>query len=203
MALEKNPNRSIIYLKIKDGFIYRTDDKDQKDGYDTVTGQIVNLGYRDEKFNNSDIKKFQITLTDGTDKYVLSFPVESPAYSSFISFAKNVDLSKPINLHTKADDYESNGLPVKRTKILVSVGEGEYRKFAKGFYSKAGPNIIPPFKKIKYNGKDVYDKTDYLDFLYNVVENDLKPQLKKISGGAAIFKEEPVAEPMDDNDLPF
>jgi hypothetical protein len=207
MGLEKNQNRSTIYVKIKDGKFYRSDDKEHTDAYDDLSGQVVGLGYRDEVFNGDTIKKFQITLLSGGEKYILGFPVESPAYSSFISFAKNLNLSTPINLHAKLDEYESNGKDVKRTKILLSKGEGDNKVFAKGYYTKGGPNVLPAFKKVKISGKDFWDKTEYLDFLYNVVENDLKPQLPNSAGTASVvFKEQPkaaIAESEDLDNLPF
>jgi hypothetical protein len=202
MSLKKNQNTGFTYLKIKEGKFYMGDDKTHENPYDQLEGQVVNLSYKDENFNGQDVKKFQILVFDGDDKYMLSFPVESPAYSSFISFAKNVDLSEPITLHCLGKEVEDkSGKKGIRTSILISQNE----KFAKAFYTKDHKNGLPDFKKLKISGKEVWDKTDYLDFLENVVENELKPQLPGFKNDAkVIFKEEESPKELEYiDDLPF
>jgi hypothetical protein len=204
MGLSNNQNKGITYLKIKEGKFYKTDDKEHGSPYDEIGGQIVNFSYKDETFSNQEVRKFQILITDGEDKYLLSFPIESPAYNSFLSFVKNVDITKPLSLHALGKKIEDkSGKESIRTSILIS----QDGTFAKSFYTKDNPNGLPAFKKVKISGKEHWDKTDYLAFLESVVENELKPQLPSAKNeNKLVFKEHtPVTtqETVDLDDLPF
>lgn len=201
MGLEKgNGSKATVYVKIKEGMFYTSDDKEHQNPYGMLYGKIVGFNYRDEDFGKQKIRKFQISLLSDGTKYVLSLPVESPAYSDFISFAKNLDLTGVINLHaTYETSSDASGNPIGKNKVLLSTGsESTGFSYAKKYFTKNGPNKLPPFKQVNVSGKTLWDKTDYLAFLADVVENDLKPSLSSatVSQGPVIFKEE-------GDDLPF
>lgn len=170
MGLNKR-NSNVTYLNLKEGKIYESTDKEKTNPYDEVSGIITNFSFREDEFEGTKIRKFNIVLTDGETDYVLGMKVDSSYFSTVISFLKNANLSEEITLvpfYKKEKDGKIS------LGILVKQGG-----FLKHFYTKDNPNGLPAFNKVRINGKDVWDKTDYMAFLENVVNTELKPKLAK------------------------
>jgi uncharacterized protein (UPF0333 family) len=200
MSAKKRDSAGFKYLKIKDGNLYYTTDKNHENPYDEVEGNIVNLVFKTETWEKQEIEKLQVYLHDGEGYDVLTFPVDSSWFSTFVSFAKNADLSKPVTLHVmEKAEKDKSGKDVKRRTLLVSQ-DGTYMK---SYYNREHPNGLPTFKQVKISGRLVWEKSEFLDFLKNVVENELKPQLPAFSSGKVIKKEEPEEEVEELSDLPF
>jgi hypothetical protein len=191
-----------VYVNLSDGRFYESEDKEKNNPYGSLEGLITGLSFRDDMFENNKIRKCVISMTDGANNYVLNVRVNSSYFGSFVSFLKNADLSQPIKLKpgVKKDP--------KSDKTIGTLFVEQGGSFLKQFYTKDKPNGLPPFQKKKVNGNIVWDKTDYLEFLENVVEKDFKPQLRKELPKTAGLKSEPTEtfvnadeEPADD--LPF
>jgi hypothetical protein len=163
-------HQQVNYLKIKDGKFYQSTDKEHTTPYDEFEGIITRMNFREDEYQGQKIEKLQITLTDGTDEFVLPVSFNSSYASSLISFLKNADLTQSLTLVPTMKVDQSGK---EQRSILVKQGS----QFVKSFYTKTSPNGLPAFNKVKVNGKEVWDKTDYLDFLRDVVTNEFVPQL--------------------------
>lgn len=164
-------NREAVnYIKLKDGKFYASSDKENKTPYDELEGQITGISFRNDTFEGQEVEKLQLTINDGVEDYVIGMSFNSSYAASLISFLKTVDLSRPLSLvptFRKEKDGKEN-----RSILIRQNG-----KWATSYYTKAHPNGLPSFKKTKLNGKDVWDKTDYLDFLRYVVTTEIAPKL--------------------------
>lgn len=197
MSVKKRENAGFKYIKIKEGKFFLTTDKEHTDPYDEIEGQITGLVFKMETWENQEIEKLQIYLQDESGVEVLAFPVDSSWFSTFVNFASSTDLSKPISLHViEKAEKDKMGKDIKKRSLLISQ-DGTY---SKAFYTKANPNGLPSFKKIKVNGKEIWEKSDFLDFLKNVVENKLKPQLPGFKNGGKVVVREDIE---DSESLPF
>ena len=75
----------------------------------------------------------------------------------------------------------------------------------KSKYTKDEPNGMPPMEKKKLKGQEVWDDSDQLDFLDEMLKKDVLPQLRK-SGETIIPDQEdlPITEVHEEIDpLPF
>lgn len=209
MGLKQNSS-NVQYVRIKEGNFYLSTDLETP--YTDLEGQIVDLYFRDDKFNDQVIKKLNVVLLDGDDKYVLSFPFDSSYSTSFLGFLKNADLTKPLTLSIKVKEYkDKKGESKTRRSVLISQGG----QWLKSFYSNTTGELMPEIKQVRVSGKVLWDKTDLLDFMEKLVNEEFKPQLtkerpkvsfasEKVPVKAALPWEadEDVADETDD-DLPF
>ena len=76
MGLNKR-NSNVTYLNLKEGKIYESTDKEKTNPYDEVSGIITNFSFREDEFEGTKIRKFNIVLTDGETDYVLGMKVDS------------------------------------------------------------------------------------------------------------------------------
>lgn len=208
MALKNRSDQKVAYAKIKDGKFYLATDKEYKNPFDSVEGTIVDLFIKDETYDGKTNRKLYVAVSDGTEKTLIGFSFDSSYTTTLISFLKNADLSKPIEISPTEKKEIVNGTEKVRRSLLVSQ-EG---RFMKAYFTRNQPNGLPEMRKIKFNGKDVWDKTEFLQFFENTI-NDLKQSLK---GGSrpehgVIYKNEPSVEveaklPWEEDasdDLPF
>lgn len=185
MAL-KQRDESKKYLRIKDGKLYVGKDLDTP--YDEIEGTITNLYYKNEEYEGTPQRKLIVILSDDEGSYQLGINVESTSYSSLIGFLPNIDITKPITLHPRAETTTKDGKEVTRRSILVSQ-EG---KFAKSYFTKDHPHGLPKWEVVQVGKKKVTDKTEYLEFLEKFVQKNL---ISKIS------TEQPVAADVDDDEV--
>jgi len=196
MGLE-NRNTNLKYVKVVNGKFYLTTDKGNTTPYDSLQGVVTDIGIKLDEYQGQKIKKLYLTLRDGDDSYVLSVGFASSWASSIISFLKSADLKQPLTLipsYKKEKDKEDR-------KVFVSQNDS----YLKSFYTKDKPNGLPAFKQVRLNGEDKYDKTDYLEFLENVVVNELRPQTKGtvVAEKPKVKAETPVMSDDTSDDLPF
>jgi hypothetical protein len=164
-AREKN----LSYVRIKNGMFYLSEDKEFSTPYAELEGLIVGMYFRNEVFNGKPLEKLYVIMQDGPERYAVSFPFDSSYTTSFLSFIKNADLSRPVSLNLKQDAIKDSD--TKRTKFLISQG-GE---FLKSFYTKDNPNGMPPMVQ-KRNGK--WDKDDMMDFIRDTFEKEIIPTVE-------------------------
>ncbi len=174
------------YLKLKDGKLYFTKDETNTP-YDELEGQLVDIYLKDEEYKGDTQRKLYIVMNDSVENLILGFRLDSRYGTSFLNFVKSIDITKPFTIvPISKEEKDANGETVVRSSILIS----QDGKFAKSYFSKNNPNGLPEMKKVKLNGKQVWDKTEMLEFYEGIIENDLKPQLKPVVSTTTISKEQ-------------
>lgn len=205
----KDRQSNVVYLRIKE-HTYTEDGREKtKYGFATgkddmpyaeLEGKITSLSFKNEDYEGNPIRKLIVVINDGEDNYQFGLNVESSSYSSFVSFIANVEeLSNTITIHPRLDKAVRDGKEISRRSILVS----QNGNFAKSYFTKEDPKGLPEWKIVKVSGKNMADKTEYLEFLENFVNKELVPrisaeavQVKKVEA-----KDFVQSEPTDD--LPF
>ena len=185
------------YVRFKEGKFYVAKEMKNPDavGYPELEGTIVGFNIVDDEYEGQTIRKLVIKLQDEEgENYILSIGFESVYASQLINFLKNADLKDKLSLvGTMREDENKN----KKYSILVK----QNNVFLKAYYTKDNPNGMPPLKQVIVNKKKTWDKTDLLDFLENVVLNELNASL-----GEPVQVEKKSAsksEPQEVDDLPF
>lgn len=176
----QNRNVNINYVKCKNGKFYLG--KDAETSYDQLDGQITNMYYKNEEYEGVPQRKLIVVVTDGDENYQLGFNVDSSNYSTFISFLKDADLSKPLTLHPKMDIVTKDGKESKKYAILIS----QNGKFNKSYFTKevAEKIGVPQWDIVIVGKKKVTDKSAYIDFLEDWVN---KTYINKINKNTQVL----------------
>ena len=207
----KNNESNVSYLKFKDGKFFSSRDKET--GYNEIEGYIKNFTLADQEFKGETDRKLTVAIIDEEgDTYLLQMSLKTSYVTSLVSFLKNADLTEKLSLVGTSKTGDDG---VVRNSILVK----QDGKFSKGFYTKDNPNGMPKMKEVIINKKKVWDKSDMLEFIENVIVTELTPKVskrtfestKKVVADTLANVKEPLPDPVaagadeddDDEDLPF
>lgn len=190
-------NNSAIYLSISDGKIVRRFKEKTKDSvertltkgvnagkvvheerYSFVEGIITNIEAKDSPQYG---KNWIVTIQDGKETYLLQMDYSGGYSSAFLKALPNVDVTQKVKLSPK---MTLEGDKKKATLFINQHGEA-----AKWAYTKDNPNGLPPMVKKKIKGTETWDDSDMMEFLEEMVNRDIMPQLKSYKAVAAEVEE--------------
>lgn len=146
--------------------------------YDYIDGIITNIEARENDYG----KFWYVTLNDGGQTQILQFNYSSGYANAFLKALPNVDLSQKVKLSPKAT---KEGDKTKTTLFINQHGSA-----VKWAFTKDAPNGLPELKQVKIKGKVTWDDSDAMDFLENMVKNDILPQLKSQPAAVANVQED-------------
>ena len=154
------------YVKFKSGEVHWG--RGSESGVaDAIEGVITGIKYEDHEFEwqTRQIKKHNIIISiqDGSEKYTLTESADSRAGLQLQNKLLNTQVGDRISISpTKENGVDKDGKPIVMTSgVFVNIG----RNSVPQKYNKANPGDLPPWKKFVVNGKDIWDKTDQLNFL--------------------------------------
>lgn len=124
--------------------------------HDFVAGKIVGGGIVSNEYG----KTVHIKLADSDSSFILQLPWNSGLRDQFAKRVPNIDVEKPIEFSCFPDKATE-----KPVLLLKQGNENVPFKF-----TREHPNGLPEWKKIKKMGEETWDRDDYDEFLYNVVE---------------------------------
>lgn len=176
-------NSSAIYLSVSDGQLVRrfkepTSESKQrttKDGklvneefYRGWTGKVTDIQFKD----HDEYGRFlNITIDDGEIPAIIQLKLDSGYASAFMKTLPNVDFESDVTL--------SPSMKVEGDKKKSSFFISQHGTALKWFYNKENPNGLPELKKIKVKGKEIWDSSDMVEFLENMVNTEILPKIKK------------------------
>jgi hypothetical protein len=151
-----------------------------------------------ENYGKQWVFKFDISETPSDKKFVVYQVGYDNGYAiNILSRLPNANLEKDIRMSAYAFTDE-NG---KEKKGITLFQEGKKIQPA---YTKDAPNGLPQMKKVKVNSKEVWDKTDMLEFLENMVNTEIIPNLPKevdpLDTVAAFEAEKPAIKQEEEED---
>lgn len=205
MGLENNSNA--IYLSISNGKICRrvsqkTDTSIQRTNkenkevheefYDAISGHITAIDVREHPEYG---KFWNVTVSDGTQNYILQFKYSSGYASAFLKQLPNVDFDQMVKLVPKLT--EENGK--KKTTLFVN----QYGAALKHFFTKDNPNGLPQLKQVKVKGQITWDDTEMMEFFENYVEQYIRPKLSKSKPVLQVPEAVEAGEDDNNEPLPF
>lgn len=166
--------------------------------FGNLSGRITDIYTRDGIYG----KTWNIDVNDGTDNYSLQFGYSDGLAISFLKMLPNVDFSKDIvfSVSKKFDPKDNKD----KTSLFLNQG-GEAIKHA---FTMASPNGLPEMKEIVVNGKKIWDSTERLAFLQNMVDTQILPKLNRelVTGtemvADAVKSEKPFPTEFSDFDAP-
>lgn len=153
--------------------------------YDYIEGRITDIQTRENDYG----KNWLISMSDSEGDYVLQMPYSSGYSAAFLKTLPNIDLDQQVKLTPKLTIEGEK----KKTVLFVSQ-KGKALKF---FYTKDTPNRIPQLEQKKVKGKMVWDDSEIMFFLEEMVKNEILPQLGRS------MHSEPIEDNNNSENVPF
>lgn len=147
--------------------------------YDSFTGKLVGIKTQDGSYGKSWVFSFR----DKEDVYHLQLSYSNSFATQFLKILPNVKLDVEMKVSPSVKEVDG-----KNKSSLFVNQDGVPIKHA---YTKDVPNGMPNMVQIQVKGVDVWDDTERLKFLYDMVMEKIVPQL---AGVTAEIKEEDEAE---------
>lgn len=217
MALnEFKPSK--IYLGVSDGHLTRsfkepnanTKERITKTGrvvyeqhFKDVSGVITGV-YRREHDYGEDLC---IDLVDGGEVYQIQFSYRSRYSTGFLKAFMSLPARVPVRIAPWAM-VDKNDPAKKITGITIyeSDEHGQLDKKVLPYYTKDEPRGLPQMEKISFKGKETWDDTKMMDFLWAAVTAKLEAKpAEPAAKPAPLKKGETINAPImeTEDDLPF
>ena len=162
----------------EEGAIARILEKGDKAGttvyekyYDSFVGKLVDIKTNDGKYG----KQWDFAFKDQGEVYHLNLPYSNSFAKNFLKILPNVDLSKEMKVSPSTKEVDG----VNKSSLFVNQ-DGVALKHA---YTKDVPNGLPKMVQVKVKGELVWDDTDMLEFLHNMVITEIVPKLEGVTSG--------------------
>lgn len=140
----------------------------------TIEGQLVDIRKEvHEQYGAS--WEFEIDITvdaENPEFLVIQIPYDSGYAKNIITRLPNISLDKDVIF--QAYSFTPQGSSKERKGISMN----QNGKKVASFYSREEPKGLPPMVELKVKGKTVWDDTDMMEFLENMMEEDVYHNLK-------------------------
>lgn len=133
--------------------------------YDSFTGKLLNIRTRDGEYG----KSWEFDFRDSGETYTLQLSYSNSYATNLLKILPNVDLTKEMKIQPsqKIEDGKT------KSSLFVSQ-DGKTLKHA---YTKDVPNGLPQMEQVQVKGQMVWDDSKRLEFLQEMVETKILPQL--------------------------
>ena len=135
--------------------------------YDSFTGKLVNIKTTDGAYGKSWVFDFQ----DKEDVYHLQLSYSNSFATAFLKMLPNINLEKEMKVSPSVKEVDG-----KNKSSLFINQDGVAIKHA---FTKDNPNGMPDMKQVKVKGNLVWDDTDRIAFLFDMVQTQILPKLGK------------------------
>jgi len=135
--------------------------------YDSFTAKLVNIRTQDGAYG----KNWLFDFKDGGEVYHLQLSYSNSFATALLKMLPNIDVTKEMKLSPSVKEVDG-----KNKSSLFVNQDGVAVKHA---YTRENPNGMPELKSVKIKGQDMWDDTDRLVFLQNVVDTQILPKLPK------------------------
>lgn len=136
--------------------------------YDSFVGKLVGVKTTDGSYGKSWMFDFQ----NGKDLYHLQLSYSNSYAKAILKMLPNIDVKKEIKVSPQVKEVDG-----KQKSSLFINQDGASIKHA---YTKENPNGLPQMKQVKVAGNLVWDDTEALEFLENMVKKDILPKFDKV-----------------------
>jgi hypothetical protein len=137
--------------------------------HDYVIGEILSIAKKENDYGIF----LLIDIKDGADIYQISTQFSGRYSSSFLKALPNIDLMNPVRL-LPWSMIDKNDPSRKITGITLYQNDGNGWVKVLPYYTKESPNGLPEMVKVKIKGKESWDDTDMMDFLFAAGQNCFK-----------------------------
>lgn len=171
--------------------------------FDQFTGQLIKIEVENhDQFGMSWAFKFDVTV-DQPEFIILKLPYSSGYSNNILTRLPNVK-SFDNDVTLKGYKFTPSGEAKERMGISMFEVIGENESKITPFYTRENPNGIPQMVEKTISGKKVWDDSDRLEFLHNMVNETISPKLSDQPAPAPTPAPAPEMEATtEEDDLPF
>jgi hypothetical protein len=172
MLTNSSQSSNVVFLTISNGKLCRRVDQGTENAisrttktgklvhelfYNAVTGHITGLGIKENEYGKFLLVNLKDIATE--TKYVLEMNFSSGYSTTFLKTLPNADIFQNIEV--------SPALIIDgdKKKSVIFLKQGGYA--VKHFYTKDNPKGMPEMVKVKVKGKETWDDTDRIEWLFN------------------------------------
>lgn len=186
-------SNTMTYLRLKEGEMYLSTDKECENPLGTLTGNISKLELKQESYEGAPVEKLYVHVTNGSDTVNFQINTNSRHYSVFLGMLQNANVKEPIEFVPTADKQDNGKI---RTVILVKQN-GEWLK---SIYTG---NPLPRWKEVVLGKTTVLDKSEAEEILTEALTN-LQSKLSGVKAPPApLLQPKPEEDTSTENYLPF
>jgi hypothetical protein len=189
---------SVTYVNITKGKLAIKKQDKTVETFDSLTGHLSGIEIKEDEYQGTKFEKLELTLDDDS-RYILQMRLDSGYARGFLFAIKNADLSQPMTIIPNSK--EVNG----KSQNTVFLKQGNTS--LKWVWTKDHPGDLPQLSKVVVKGKDVWDNTDQMNYLKEMLQKEIIPKLGTPAPKVEVQKGRVlITEPIgDDNadDLPF
>ena len=177
MALEKKGS-NVTYLTISNGSFVRQLQEASGESvarvnkvgrtvhevfYRTVTGVIKGIEVKENDYG----KQMSLRIIDDEETYIINMPYSSRYSTSILKALPNIVITNRVKM--LAWQMNDKNDATKKISGVTCYQEDEQGNEIKilPYYTKDDPKGLPQMKKVKVKGKDVWDDTDMMEFLFD------------------------------------
>ena len=135
--------------------------------YDSFTGKLVNIKTTDGAYGKSWVFDFQ----DQEDIYHLQLSYSNSFATALLKMLPNINLEKEMKVSPSVKEVDG-----KNKSSLFVNQDGVAIKHA---FTKDNPNGLPPMTQVKVKGNLVWDDTDRIAYLFDMVQTKILSKLGK------------------------
>ena len=146
-------------------------------------GQLVDIRFDDSgNYGDEWSLRFDVTEPGAAPEFInLQFNADSDIANSIVLKMPSItDFSKDLRVMAYALDTDREGNKMEYSRLGVALYEDGAVKVSP-FYTKDNPGGMPKWKTVTVNGKKVMDKTDALEFIKNMMLNEVLPKVKAVA----------------------
>lgn len=159
--------------------------------YDYITGRITDITVKDPPADRADYgRQWVIKLEDEGGTSVLQMNYSSGYSAAFLKILPNVDFSHEVKIVPKQTVGEGD----KKKSSLFIMQHGAALKHA---FTKENPGDLPQLTQKKVKGKMTWDDSEMMEYLENMVKNEIVPKIKSVP------VEAPGETPAEEQELPL
>lgn len=136
--------------------------------YDKFSGNLIDIRIKESQDYG---KSWEFVFEDDGEEYIIQLSYSNSYAKAFLKMLPNIDVTKRMTLvpsQKEVDGKTQSSLFVNQNGVAI-----------KHAYTKDNPNGMPQMVQIKVKGNLVWDDTDILFFLTEMVNKDILPKLGK------------------------
>lgn len=135
--------------------------------HDFFVGKLIDIKTQDGAYG----KNWLFVFEDGGEVYNLQLSYSNSYATAFLKMLPNIDLTKEMKV--------SPSLKMVDGKNKSSLFVEQDGKTVKHAYTKDNPNGLPQMEQVQVKGQLVWDDTKRIEFLHNMVQTQILPQLSR------------------------
>lgn len=201
----ENTSENKIFISVYDGkFTVKTDQSNpkakeriNKNGtkvfelhFDSISGFLENVQDFKTENANGTFRNIVFTLRDKEEVYSLATQYSSRESKGILMRLPNINLKNPIEIKIAKADHPFTWVTQNGVKVPLK-------------WTKDQPGDLPQMKKIEVKGKDTYDDTEQMKFLFEYIQANVIAKIPS-SSPDHVFSSPPLpSNPASEDDLPF